>query len=223
MDWMTVRSAGKCFEFHVIGTGLLSALVWSGTLSFQKAVRTAVEVGISWDSRLTKMAEAEIRKTGVASTDENLGWLRFQRVRQLIEGRSSVSMAAELADFSELQDPQRPFWFSANAKSEPVWIETRKDVRAALETLNLASWSPEIPVAPKKDRIAGTVRGWLISPMHPNAAACRWSFHNYLLATPATAMLFLNHIASEGPSAAILQPRNVFNESSGATYRSART
>jgi len=223
MDWMTVRSAGKPFEFHVIGTGLLSALVWSGALSFQNAVRTAVAVGLSWDSRLNKMADAEIHRTGVALTDENLGWLRFQRIRQLIEGRSSVSMSAELAEFPELEDPQRPFWFSASAKSEPVWVETRKDVRAAFEAVNLASWSPEIPLAPKKDRITGRVRGWLASPMHPVAAACRWSFHNYLLATPATSMLFLNHIAPEGPSSQIPLLRDAFNGSSAATYRSART
>jgi hypothetical protein len=223
MDWMTVHSAGKPFEFHVIGTGLLSALTWSGALSFQSTVRTAVDIGLSWDTSLKKLAKNEIHRTGLAVTDENLGWLRFHRVRQMIEERSSVSLAAERADLPGLEDPHRPFWFSSTAKSEPVRVETRKDVRAAMETLNLASWSPDIPQAPKTDEALSPVRGWLVSPMHPIASACHWSFHNYLLATPAASQLFLNHIASAGPDAPVPLPRNVFSDSSAATYRSART
>ena len=223
MDWLSVRSAGRPFEFHVIGTGLLSASVWSGALSFQNAVKTAVEVGASWDQRLKKMAEAEIQRSKLQSTDENIGWQRFRRVHQLIEERSSVSLAVDPAALPKVENPQRPFWYSANAKSEPVWIENRQHLRDALETMDLESWSPEIPRDSTPSGTSLPVRGWLASPMHPVAAACHWSFRNYLLATPASALLFLNHIASAVPNSSNTHPRNVFDDSSAATYRSART
>ena len=222
MDGISGRAAGKPFEFHVIGTGLISALAWSGALSFPNAVKTAAEVGASWDVRLKKMAEAECERTGLSSTDENLGWLRFRRVRQMLERRSNMSLAVDPASLPKVENPQRPFWYSATAKSEPVWIEDRQHIRTALETMNLESWCPEVPHCTKQGGISGPVRGWLASPIHPVAASCHWSFRNYLLATPAASQLFFKHIASAVPSASVPLPQNVFDDRS-ATYRSART
>ena len=59
--------------------------------------------------------------------------------------------------------------------------------------MNLASWSSELPPVASEP-----VRGWLVSPQHPMASACRWSVYNYLLATPQSAVLFLDHIAALG-------------------------
>jgi hypothetical protein len=66
-----------------------------------------------------------------------------------------------------------------------------------MESMNLASWSPNLPKRLPAD-FADRVRGWLVSPQHPMAATCRWSVYNYLLATPETAVLFLDHIAALG-------------------------
>jgi len=75
-------------------------------------------------------------------------------------------------------------------------VETTRDVQWALESMNLASWAPRIPrVLPAT---TADVKGWLISPQHPMASACRWSVYNYLLATPNSALLFLDYIAAMG-------------------------
>ena len=223
MDWLTVHAADKPLQFQVIGTGLLSALVWSGALPLADAIHAAVNVGVRWDSRLADLAEDDIRRSGTTPNEENLGWRRFHRVRQVVEGRGSLSLAVELADLPQAAVPCRPFWFSATAKDEPVWIETREDVRMALEAMNFASWSPDVPKLPAQERRAGRVRGWLASPMHPIASACHWSVYNYLLATPAASLLFLDHIASLGPVAPLPVPDRVFSGRSAATYPNART
>jgi hypothetical protein len=144
-------------------------------------------------------------------------------VRQVVEGRASISLAADPSDFPQFDAPSRPFWFSATAKDDPVWIETKQDVRMALEAMNLASWSPDVPKPLAEDRSSGRVRGWLASPMHPVATACHWSVYNYLLATPDASLLFLDHIASLAPVTPLTIPQNVFGNRSTATYPSART
>jgi hypothetical protein len=175
-------------------------------------VYTALKVGARWDASLTSLAEEELEQTGVARTEENVGWARFDRVRQILEGRSIVSLGTSASDLppderseckpdraqpSGVDAPSRPFWFSATAKDEPVLIETVRDVRYALESMDLASWSPNLPKHLPAD-CADRVRGWLVSPMHPMAAACRWNVYNYLLATPDSGQLFLDHIAARG-------------------------
>jgi hypothetical protein len=223
MEWLTVRAADRPLQFHVIGTGLLSGLVWSGALPFQSAVRTAVKLGVRWDASLGGLAEADIRRSGATLTEENLGWRRFHRVRQMVEGRAGLNMAADASDLPEADAPSKPFWFSATAKDEPVWIQTRQDVCMALESMNLASWAPDVPKPLAEDRSSGRVRGWLASPMHPVASACNWSFYNYLLATPDASLLFLNHIASLAPVAPLNIPQNGFGNRSSATFPSAAT
>jgi hypothetical protein len=223
MEWLTVRAADRPLQFHVIGTGLLSSLVWSGALPFQSAIRTAVKMGIRWDAKLGTMAHEDLRRSGSTSSEENLGWRRFHRVRQLVEGRARVSLAADPSDFPQFDAPSRPFWFSATAKEEPVWVETKKDVRTALELMNLASWSPDVPKPLAEDRTSGRVRGWLASPMHPVASACNWSFYNYLLATPDASLLFLDHIATLPPATPMTIPQNVFGNRASTTYPNART
>jgi hypothetical protein len=63
--------------------------------------------------------------------------------------------------------------------------------------MDLASWSPDLPKRLPAD-YADRVRGWLVSPLHPMASTCHWSVYNYLLATPNSALLFLDHIAALG-------------------------
>ena len=223
MEWLTVRAADRPLQFHVIGTGLLSALVWSGALPFQSAIRTAVKFGVRWDAKLGALAAEDIRRSGSTPTEENLGWRRFHRIRQAVEGRAGLTMDADPSDFPKFDAPSRPFWFSANAKDEPVRIETQKDVAMALASMNLSSWSPDPPKPLAADRSSGRVRGWLASPMHPVASACHWSFYNYLLATPDASLLFLDHIAAHAPATPLAIPQNVFGSRPSATYPSART
>ena len=223
MEWLTVRAADRPLQFHVIGTGLLSSLVWSGALLFQSAIRTAVKLGIRWDAKLGTMAHEDLKRSGSTPTEENLGWRRFHRVRQLVEGRAVVNLSADPSDFPQFEAPARPFWFSSTAKDEPVWIETRKDVRKALELMNLASWSPDVPKPLAEDRSSGRVRGWLASPMHPVASACNWSFYNYLLATPDASLLFLDHIANVAPASPQAASKNVSGNRAGVTYPNVRT
>jgi len=227
MEWLTVRAADRPLQFHVIGTGLLSSLVWSGAIPFQSAIRTAVKIGIHWDAILAKLAEQDIHRSGSTPTEENLGWRRFHRVRQIVEGRAALNVGADLSDLPKYDAPSRPFWYSATAKDEPVWIETQRDVCMALESMNLASWSPDVPKPLAEDRTSGRVRGWLASPMHPVATACHWSFYNYLLATPDASLLFLEHIASVKPVTPATIPQAAFanrtTASSSATFPSART
>ena len=196
MDWLSARSGDTPLRYHVVGTGLLSALVWSGALTFAGAVETAMKVGSRWDDGVTSLGTAELAKAGKPDSEENLGWLRFKRVRMMVEGRSVISFTASPDDLPCVDAPSRPFWYSATATEDPVRLETPRDVRTALESMNLASWSPRLPrplPIPSAD-----IKGWLASQLHPIASACRWSFYNYLLATPDSALMFLDHIATLG-------------------------
>ncbi|HLQ79093.1 MAG TPA: hypothetical protein VK210_17170, partial [Terriglobia bacterium] len=223
MDWLTVRAAERSLRFHVIGTGLLSALVWSGALAYPEVVRTAVRIGVRWDASLKALALEDLKKSGMAQTEENLGWRRFHRVRQIVEGRANLSLSVSPEDLPRVDGPSRPFWFSITGKDEPVRIETVQDVRMALEAMNLSSWSPDILKPPAHDQTADRVRGWLVSPMHPAASTCHWSVYNYLLATPDAASLFLDHIASRGPVTPLPIPSPVFERRSTVTSPSVRT
>lgn len=197
MGWLRARAEDAPLRFHVIGTGLLSALVWSGSLSFENAVKTALKLGTRWDAGITCLAAEELDRKGKERSEENLGWLRFHRVRQILEGRTVVSLTACAEDVPPVDAPSRPFWFSVTAGDEPVLLETVRDVQMALESMNTASWSPRSP-RPLPGESQHRVRGWLASPHHPIASACRWSVYNYLLATPQSTLLFLDHIAALG-------------------------
>jgi len=140
-----------------------------------------------------------------------------------VEGRAGVNLAADPSDFPQFDAPSRPFWFSAAAKDEPIWIETKKDVRKALELMNLGSWSPDVPKPIAEDRNSGRARGWLASPMHPVASTCHWSFYNYLLATPDASLLFLHHIATHAPATPMRVSENGFGSRASTTYPNART
>jgi hypothetical protein len=196
MGWLSSRAGDVPFRYHVLGTGLMSALVWSGALSFESAVNTAVRVGTRWDASIKSLATEELRKNGKETTEDNLGWLCFHRVREILEGKSVLSLAAISSDVPLVEAPSRPFWFSVTAHDEPVLLETVRDVQLALESMNIASWAPRVP-RPLPAATAD-VKGWLISAQHPMASACRWSVYNYLLATPNSALLFLDHIAAMG-------------------------
>ncbi len=137
MGWLSTRAGDIPLRYHVLGTGLLSALVWCGSLSFEGAVRTAEKMGSRWDDAVASLAAEELEKSGRQRTDENLGWLHFHRVREILEGRSVVSMAATSKDVPSVEAPSRPFWFSPIASDEPVLLETVRDVQWALESMNL--------------------------------------------------------------------------------------
>lgn len=192
LDWLSHRAAGVPLRFHVVGTALLSALVWCGALSFAAAVKTAAKIGARWDDSLDVMVEEEASQNSRKLDD--LGWLRFEKVRKLVEGRGNLPLGVAREDLPEVSAPARSFWYSATAKEQPVLIQAAQDAAAALETLNVASWSATLP---KTDD--DSVRGWLASSLHPLARACHWSLSNYLLATPAAATLFLDYIATMGP------------------------
>jgi hypothetical protein len=195
LDWVGHRASQVPLRFHVIGTALLSALVSSGSISFAEAVNSALKFGARWDETL--------RTLGSARTEEEVGWSRFQQVRRLMEGQSSLSLSVAREDLAVPAAPLRPFWYSPTAKDEPVLISNAAEAAAALETLNLSSWAyTSRPVQSASERVCG----WLVSPLHPMASLCKWSVSNYLLATPASVMLFLDHIATIGVAPVLKLP-----------------
>jgi hypothetical protein len=196
MDWVSSRAVDAPISYHVVGTGLLSALVWSGALSFENAVKVALDAGGQWHSSVMRIVSAELERKGKEKSDENLGWLYFDRVRQVLEGRSVLALGAALNKVPSVEAPSRPFWYSVTAADDPVRIETLHDVQWSLESLNFASWSPRIPRSLPAEM--ADVQGWLVTPQHLMASACRWSVRNYLLSTPDSVSLFLDHIASLG-------------------------
>jgi len=196
MDWVSSRAVDTPVSYHVMGTGLLSALVWSGALSFDAAVKIALDTGAQWNGSVKRMATAELDRKGIEKSAENLGWLCFDRVRQVLEGRAVLALGATLKKPPTFEAPARPFWYSVTAADDPVRLETLKDVQWSLESLNFASWSPRLPRPLPID--AADVKGWLVSPEHMMSSTCRWTVRNYLLSTPESVSLFLDHIASLG-------------------------
>jgi hypothetical protein len=185
LDWMTRRASDVPLRLHAIGTALLSVLVSSGSITFEASVTSAMKFGKRWDDAVSSLAEG-------ATTDE-IGWARFQQIRQLIEGRSTVNLGVSREDMPLPNAPSKPFWYSPTPQDPAVLISTAQEAKLALETMNLSSWSCSVPLDEERN-----VRGWLASPLHPIAKACRWSVSNYLLATPDSATLFLDHIATLG-------------------------
>jgi len=186
MEWIGHRASDVPLRFHVVGTALLSALVSTGSVSFGSAVKSALKFGGRWEATLNAMDQ---------STSENNGWSRFGRIKRLMEGRAVTSLAVPREDLPEVTAPSKPFWYSPTVHADPMLISSRQDAALALETLNLSSWAYSSPVTLRGDE---SVRGWLIGPLHPIARLCRWSVSNYLLATPGSVGLFLDHIASMG-------------------------
>ena len=185
LDWMTRHSSEVPLRIHVIGTALISALVSSGAMNFESAVKAILRFGKRWDNTVLGIS-------GRATHDET-GWARFEQIQRLIEGRSTLALGVAREDMPATNAPRKPFWYSPTAKDRAVLISTVQDARAALETMNISSWSCALPKADGEN-----VRGWLVSPLHPIAKSCRWSVSNYLLATPDNATLFLDHIATLG-------------------------
>ncbi len=187
LDWVERHASGLPLRLHVIGTALLSALVSSGSISFDRAVDSTLKFGSRWDESLRNQVNA--------GTEDEVGWARFEQVLRTMEGRSSLSLGVAKRDLPAPGAPIRPFWYSPTVNDEPVLIGTSAESASALETMNIASWA----YSSKPDRSTDEpVRGWLASPLHPMATLCKWSVSNYLLATPASATLFLDHIATIG-------------------------
>ena len=185
LDWMGRHANEVPLRTHVVGTALLSALVSSGAMTFESTVRSILKFGKRWDDTVAGFAEA-------AGRDE-MGWAQFDQIQKLIEGRSALALSVAREDLPAAVAPKKPFWYSPAPKDAPVLVSSARDAATALETLNLASWSCTIPNTHDEP-----VRGWLVSPLHPAARSCRWSVSNYLLATPESATLFLDHIATLG-------------------------
>jgi hypothetical protein len=194
LDWVIGHAADAPLRFHVIGTALLSALVSTRAITFGAAVESATKFGSRWDKTLRDMANGK--------TEEEIGWTEFGQIRNLMEGRTALSMEGHAALNVSRQDlpvpdaPVRPFWYSATVNSDPMLITTAQEAANALETMNLSSWSCVLPNP--ATNAEEPVRGWLVSALHPMARLCRWSVSNYLLATPPSVTLFLDHIATLG-------------------------
>ena len=199
LEWLSHRGADVPLWFQVVGTALLSALVWAGALPFASAVKAAAKIGERWDNSLQVMAEAEPTQRHRKQNHDDVGWKHFETVRRLQEGRNNISLAVAREDLPSVSAPSRPFWYCANGKDQPILIETAQEAAAALETLNILSWCADMPKATDD-----SLRGWLVSPLHPMARTCRWSFSNYLLATPGAVAMFLDHIATI-PRAPVLE------------------
>jgi hypothetical protein len=194
LDWISRHSSEDVpLRIHVIGTALMSALVSTGAVTFESAVRSALQFGQRWDDTVIGWAPG--------NTTEQSGWSRFDQVRKLIEGRSSLSLGVTREEMPETNAPKKPFWYSPIANEPAVLISTAHEAKAALEAMNLSSWSRALPRGDNE-----SVRGWLVSPLHPIAKACRWSVSNYLLATPDSTRLFLDHIAELGRKRMIQMP-----------------
>jgi hypothetical protein len=182
-------------RLHVVGTALLSALVSAGSISFDAAVDSALKFGARWDQSLKSPVNA--------GSEDEAGWARFEQVLRIIEGRSSLSLAVARADLPKAGAPVRPFWYSPTTQDEPVLISTSREVAAALEAMNISSWAFSSKPGQSSDE---PVRGWLVSSLHPMATLCKWSVSNYLLATPQSVSLFLDHIAPIGRAPAFRPP-----------------
>lgn len=188
LDWVTSHSSGSPLRFHVIGTALLSALVSTQSITFCAAVEAATRIGLRWDDAVRAMAQG--------NSEEEIGWSEFRQIRELMHGRSNISLPVWPEDLPVPEAPARPFWYSPDVNSEPTLITTAQEAVMALETMNLSSWSC-LPPKPGP-HAEEPVRGWLVSPLHPMARRCRWSVSNYLLATPDSITLFMDHIAALG-------------------------
>jgi hypothetical protein len=187
LDWVEHHSTNIPLRFHVIGTALLSALVSAGSITFADAVSSLLKFGARWDETL--------RNSASGHSEDEKGWSRFQQIRKLMEGGSSLSLAVNRKDLPIADAPCRPFWYSPTVNDEPTLVSNAVEAAAALQTLNLSSWA----FAPKPRQAEDErVRGWLVSPLHPMAGLCKWSVSNYLLATPESLSLFLDHIAPIG-------------------------
>ena len=187
LNWVSHQAVQTPVTFQVVGTALLSALSSTGSIAFNDAVESAVKIGVRWDQA--------VREATKAKTEDEVGWSAFCQVRNLMEGRSSISLGVTRKDLPSPKAPAQPFWFSATVTSEPMLITTAKEAADALEMMNLASWAYALP---KGVPGGPSIRGWLISPLHPIARLCRWSISNYLLATPAATHLVLEQVAAIG-------------------------
>jgi hypothetical protein len=191
MEWTARRAEDNPIQFHAIGTALYSALIWSGAVSFDAAVDSAIRVGARWDRAIQAMAEERARKSMRGKTEHEIGWQRFELIQRVVDSSEDISLAVAREDLPKVEAPSRPFWFSARDGEDPTLIETSRDAALALESLNLASWSSD------PSQVADhSVRGWMISPLHTMARSCRWSVSNYLLSTPSSVLMFMNHIAA---------------------------
>jgi hypothetical protein len=195
LDWVDLHASGLTLRLHVIGTALMSALVSSGSISFDTAVRSTLKFGSRWDESLRSLVNA--------GSEDEVGWARFEQVLRTMKGRSSLSFAVARKDLPVPGAPVRPFWYSPTAQDEPILISTGPEAAAALETMNISSWAFSSKPGQSTDE---PVRGWLVSPLHPMAALCKWSVSNYLLATPPSVTLFLDHIATIGRAQTVMLP-----------------
>jgi len=179
MEWLARRAEDIPVRYHVIGTALYSALIWSGSISFIDAVNSAIKVGNRWDNAICE-------KTTSARE-------RFDLIERLMAGRERLSLAVSGGDLPKPGPLSRSFWFSATPGGYPTLIETPRDAMLALESFNLMSWSNA-----GFETAAPAVQGWLATPLHPVSRLCKHSVANYLLASPDSVTLFLDNIAGIG-------------------------
>src|SRR5262249_36911370 len=147
LDWMTRHASDVPLRVHVIGTALLAALVSSKSITFESSVTSALKFGRRWDDAVSGAAKGE--------TNDERGWARFQQIRRLMEGRSSLAVGVAPEDMPAPNAPAKPFWYSSTPKDSPVLISAAHDAKMVLQTMNLSSWACSVPIDEEKN-----VRGW---------------------------------------------------------------
>jgi hypothetical protein len=140
---------------------------------------------------MRSLAEERAKTSAQGKTESEIGWQQFEAIQRIIDGQEQVSLSVSRKELPKVEAPSTPFWFAPTSEEEPVLIETSRDAALALESLNLSSWK-----SGDVRSVDPVTRGWLISPLHPLARVCRWSVSNYLLATPASSLMFIQHIAA---------------------------
>src|SRR5262249_11638059 len=85
LEWLTDHADDAPLRFHVCGTALLSALLWSGAITLESAIQSALKVGARWDKSLDARADGDLARKNMPRTEGNLGWMRFHLVRELNE------------------------------------------------------------------------------------------------------------------------------------------
>jgi hypothetical protein len=196
INWIECQAADLPLRIHIVGTSLLSALTAAGSITFDEAVECAMKFGRRSDQTLNEGGDS--------------GWPQVRRIRLLIEGKNALSLPVAVQDLPKPEAPAHPFVYSPAFGAEPILITTAQEAWNALQTMDLNSWASA--PASTADR---SIRGWLVSPLHPMARRSRWSLSDYLLSTPNSVKLFLDNIAAFGrvpspaetPSAETIQNR----------------
>src|SRR5262249_18285001 len=99
LDYIRLNANDVPLRLQVTGSALLSALVSTGSISFNAAVESVLKFGVRWDETLRGMSKA--------TTEDEAGWAEFHQVRRMLEGRASISMGVSPEDLPVPEAPAR--------------------------------------------------------------------------------------------------------------------